>query len=733
MYFGVDYHPEHWVYPYGGTAENPEANWQRDAELMASAGINVVRMGEYTWGLCETEDGKFDFDWLRTAMDVMAATGIKVVLATPTAAPPAWLSVRHPEILPLDEHGALKHEGTRHSACLNSDIYWERSKRVVEKMARTLGDHPQLIAWQIDNAIGGDNTEASFNEDSRLEWQNWLKLKYETIERLNDLVGLRHWGQVVKDWSQVPMPMCAPAAHNPALMLDWRRFCSDTIVAFVRMQAELLREVTPDIPVTTNLRPLKHRFDHFDLAQMIDFVSVDATVALKVKSAELACEIDMLRSIKKTDIKSPGGDSGFWVMEQKAGQVNWRDAFSLTRPGVLRLFTYQLISRGANAVLYSRWRQSRIGTEQFHGALLLHDGRKESRTFKEVSQIGEELKILTPALKDTKVEADVCILYTHDNDWALQLSTRPNKHFNLREHIQLFYNAFHDRNIMVDFARPTEDLSRYKLVIAPSLHLLSGADADFIKLYAQNGGTVVGTFNTGLVDEHCIAADTGFPHDMTDLFGLEVHEFDSLPPGEENHLSFKGAFATSQMHPARIWCDIIEPKPECQILATYAKEFYAGGPAMTLNSFGLGKAVYLGTMSHQHFYHDLVVWLREMCDLQPQIKVPDSVEACTRQKEGVKVHFLLNHQNSPLHVQLYTPMHDFLTGDTAAGSRDLPPHGVLVLEETPAPQAPATTEPAATTEAESAVTTAAQPAETAETEPAATAESEPADAAPENA
>ena len=683
MYFGVDYHPEHWVHPYAGSAENPEANWRHDAELMAAAGINVVRMGEYTWGLCETEDGKFNFDWLRRAMDIMAAHNIKVVLATPTAAPPAWLSKQHPEILPLDEHGQVRHEGTRHCACFNSDVYWEHAKRVAEKMARALGSHPQLIAWQIDNSIGGDHTEASFNQDSLLEWQNWLKLKYDTVERLNSLVGLRHWGQVVTDWSQVPMPMSAPTAHNPALVMDWRRFCSDTIVAFVKMQAALLREITPAIPITTNLRPLRHRFDHFDLANVLDFISVDATVALKVKSAELACEIDMLRSIKKKGIKSPNGDSGFWVMEQKAGQVNWRDAFSLTRPGVLRQFTYQLISRGANAVLYSRWRQPRVGTEQFHGALLTHSGSREGRTYKEVSQIGEELKVLTPAIQDTKVKADVCILYTHENEWALQLPTRPNKHYNLRDHIQLFYNALHDRNILVDFARPTENLSSYKLVLAPSLHLLSGAEADFMKLYVQNGGTLVGTFNTGLVDEHCMAPNTCYPHDLTDLFGLEVLEFDSLPPGEENHLSFQGAFPTSQAHPARIWCDLIKPMPECQIVATYAKEFYAGSPAVTINHFGLGKAIYIGTMSHQFFYHDLVAWLRETCDLHPKIKVPDAVEAGTREKNGNKIHFLLNHQNTSLHVQLYSPMDDLLSDEVAAGGRDLPPHGVLVLHELP--------------------------------------------------
>jgi beta-galactosidase len=682
MYFGVDYYPEQWVFPYGGTAENPEAQWEKDVELMVQAGINVVRIGEFVWGLCEPEEGKFDFSWLKRVMDLMGRSGIQVVLATPTAAPPIWLAKKHPEILPLDEKGIPKREGTRRAVCFNNDTYWNYSKRIVEAMAKKLGKHPQLIAWQIDSGIGGHQTEWSFNEDTRLEWQNWLRLKYETVERLNRELGLRYWGQTVASFDQVPMPMSAPTTHNPALLLDWARFSSDTIVAFVRMQADVLREITPDMPVTTNLRALVRRFDHFDIAKVVDFVSVESNAAIKSKAAELACDIDILRSLKKEGIRTPDGDCGFWVIEQKAGQVNWQDVNSLVRPGVIRLFTYQLLSRGASGVLYYHWRQSRIGYEKFFGAVLPHHVQPNNRMFKEISQIGEEIKLLAPSLKDTHVAAETCIIYTHDNDWTLQQPMQPNKHFNLREHIQLFYTALHDRNISVDFARPSEDLSKYKLVFAPSLHLISGGEADMLKLYVQNGGTLVGTFNTGLVDEHSMAPDTGYPHDLTDLFGLEVLEFDPLPPGEDNHLTFKGAFPTSHLHPARLWCDIIDPNG-CQVLATYAKDFYAGKPAMTMHTFGLGKAIYIGTQSHQHFYHDLVTWLRQMCNLHPLLKVPDTVQVSMREKEGTKIFFLLNHQNSPVRVQFYKPMHDFLTGSTFSGNYDLPPHGVLVLDEHP--------------------------------------------------
>jgi beta-galactosidase len=687
MYFGADYHPEHWVHPYAGTPDDPEARWKTDIELMVAAGMNTVRMGEFVWGICEKEEGKFDFSWLKRVMDLMAAEDIKVVLATPTAAPPIWLTKQHPEILPMDERGIPLCEGTRHACCLNSDLYWSYSRKIVRAMAEALGNHRQLIAWQIDNNVGAHSMQPSFNEETRRDWHAWLKAKYETIERLNDLMGTCFWGQTVSDWSHVPMPRLAPAPHNPALMLDWRRFYSDTIVAFVRMQADALREITPNAPITTNIRAFGQQVDLFDIGEVLDFVSLNSNATIKSKSSENACEVDLMRSLKKTGIKTPGGESGFWVIEQKAGHVNWQDVNSLVRPGVVRLFTYQTISRGANGVLYFFWRQPRIGQEKFYGGVLTHDGRGDNRIYKEISQIGQEIKRLGPALEGTEVKADVCILYTHDNDWTLSLPRQPNRYFSLREHVQLYYAALHERNIAVDFARPTEDLSKYKLVIAPSLSLLSACEADSLKLYVQNGGTLVATCNTGLVDEHQIAADCGFPNHLSEMFGLEVVEFDPLPPEDENHLAFKGAFHTSHLHTARLWCDVIEPNG-CQILATFNREFYAGHPAMTLHTFGLGKAIYIGIVSQPSFYYDLVTWLRTLCLLPQLLKVPDTVEVSLRQKGDKKVFFLLNHQSTPVRITFYKPMHDFLTERTFSGNYDLPSHGVLVLDEESVPRAP---------------------------------------------
>ncbi len=689
MHFGVDYHPEHWVYPFAGTPEDPEARWKVDAEQMVALGANVARMGESVWGLCEPEEGRYDFAWLRRVMDVMGNAGVKVVLSTPTAAPPIWLAKKHPEILPVNAQGQTLHEGTRHAACLNSDVYWDYSAKVVRAMAGALGDHPQLICWQIDNNMGGRLREYAFNEETRQDWHAWLQAKYETIERLNDMLGLRYLGQIVRDWSEVPMPQLAPTVHNPALQLDWMRFCSDTAVAFIKMQADILREATPNVPLTTNLRTFSpSHLDMFDVAESLDFVSAISNANIKSKSAENAAEVDLMRSLKKTDVRMPDGSQGFWVIEQKAGHVNWQEVNSLVRPSVVRLFTYQVLSRGADGVLYFFWRQPRIGSEKFYGGVLTHNGRTDNRVFKEIQQIGDEVRRLGTVLKGTKVAAEACILVSHDNEWALSYPRQPNKHFSQRDHIQLFYAALHDRNIQVDFARPTEDLSKYKLVFAPSLHLLAGGEADNLKLYVQNGGTLVATFNTGLLDEHHIAPDCGFPHDLTDLFGMEVTEFDPLPPGEDNHLTFKGgSFHPSHLHPGRIWCDIIEPK-ECTVLATYAKDFYAGKPAMTMNEFGLGKAIYIGTMSHQPFYYDLVAWLRQMVGIHPLLKVPDTVEVSMRQSAETRIYFLLNHQNSPVRIQFYKPMHDFLTGKNFTGGYDLPPHGVLILDEHPKQEAP---------------------------------------------
>jgi beta-galactosidase len=680
MYFGVDYHPEHWTYPYAGTKENPEARWERDVELMVRAKVNAVRMGEFAWGLYEPEEGKYDFTWMRRAMDLMHKNGIKVVLGTPTAAPPLWLTRKHPEILPRDQNGDLLHPGTRHAYCLNSDLYWNFSQKIVTSVARALGDHPSLIAWQIHNGIGGIHNEMSFNEETEKDWHGWLKQKYETIGNLNDCMGSRFWGQTVTDWSEVPMPMRSPESHNPALVLDWMRFSSDTIVAYIKMQADVLHEITPNATVTTNLRPLTRNFDHFDVADVLDFVSVDNNPTIASRTAEAACEIDMMRSLKKADIRTPNNEEGFWVIEQKAGQVNWEDVNALVRPGVVRLFHYQLVSRGANGVFYFFWRQPRIGSEKFYGGVLSHHGREDNRVYEEVSRIGEEMQRLAPMLEGTKIASECAILFSHDNDWTLQLPMQPTRLFNLRKHIQLFHSAFHDRNLPVDFARPIDDLSKYKLIVAPSLHQLSVGEAQRLKLYVQNGGTLIGTFNTGMVDEHHIVPDTGMPGNLTDLFGLEVEEFDPLPEGQENHLNFKGSFHVSNLHPARLWCDVIKPNG-CETLAVYAKDFYAGKPAITMNEYGLGKAIYVGTQSSQEFYYDLITWARGVCNIFPLLKVPDTVEVSMRSSAERNIYFLLNHQNSPVRLQFYKPTHDFLSGETITGKYDLPPHGVLVVDE----------------------------------------------------
>ena len=677
MYFGADYYPEHWVFPFDGTAEEPESRWEQDAQLMAHAGMNVVRMGEFSWGLCEREDGKYDFAWLRRAMDAFGKHGVKVVLGTPTAGPPLWLSQAHPEILPLDENGLPRREGTRRAYCMNSDVYWEYSQKIVRAMVEALGDHPDLVAWQIDNGVGRHHTEYAFNPETKRDWHAWLKAKYDTVDLLNERMGLRFWGQVVTDFNQVPMPMCAPASHNPALLTDWRRFSSDTCVAFVRMQAEILRELTPKIPVTTTIRPYATKLDNFDLADTIDFVAMDSDAAVGSKSAENAMSIAITRSLKKN-----GEAEGFWVMEQKAGNVAWADANSLVRPGVVRLFSYQLLSRGATGLLYFYWRMPRFGPEKFYGGVLTHDGLAKNRMFQEVMQFGAELQTLTPVLAGTQVQAEVAIIINPASDWALDQPQRPNKFFNQREHVQLFYTALHDRNILVDFARPTDDLSKYKLVIVPSLHMLAGGEADVLRLYAHNGGTIVGTFNTGLVDENNIAA-TDPPYEMSDMFGLKVVEFDPLPPGEENHLAIKGTFPTTGMHSGRLWCDIIEPT-EAEVIATFAQDFYAGKPAITMNAFGEGRAIYIGTMSAQPFYLDLVNWLRQLCGLTPTLRVPDKIEVGMRTRGDYRIYFLLNHHDQSLHFHLPKPMRDCLTGKIIEGGFDIPAKDVLILDEPPA-------------------------------------------------
>ena len=680
MYFGADYYPGHWVFPYDGSAEQPEARWEEDARLMAAAGMNVVRMGEYSWGLCEANEGQFDFAWLRRAMDILGRHGLKIVLGTPTAAPPLWLTRKHPEVLPMDEHGLRHREGTRHAYCLNSDIYWDYCRKVVSAMAAALGNHPDLIAWQVDDKVGRGSTEYSFNPETRRDWQAWLKSKYGTIEELNTGLGTTFRGQQVTAWNEIPMPMAAPDAHNPALLLDWRRFASDTCVAFVRMQVDILHGLCPTLPVTTNLRPFAAHFDYSDLADGLDFVALDTDEDAKNRPAERACLIDFARSLKKGGQRTPDGDEGFWAMEQKVGRINWGEASSLFRPGVVRLLCYQLISRGASGLLCQYWRPPRIGTDQFDGGVLPHSGITTQRMYKEIRQLGTELARLAPLLAGSKVVADACILHSQPSEWAADQSRRPNPRFHPREVMGYFYHALHGRNILVDFARPSEDLSGYKLVIVPALQLLSGAEVDALKLYVHNGGILIATCHTGLVDEYHIAPTTGLPYDMTDLFGMEVVEWDAIPPSDDNQLAVRTALPTTGSHPARLWCDLIEVAT-AQVLATYGRDFYAGTAVITMNDFGAGKAIYLGTVSHQMFYNDLIVWARTVAKIAPHFRVPDTIELCIRHKDGQRLIFLLNHGALSVRLQFFHPVHDHLTDAKLSGAYDLPAQGVLVLTE----------------------------------------------------
>lgn len=331
--------------------------------------------------------------------------------------------------------------------------------------------------------------------------------------------------------------------------------------------------------------------------------------------------------------------------------MNWADVNSLVRPGIVRLLTYQLVSRGAGGVLYFLWRQPRISPEKFYGGVLSHDGRGQNRVYQEISLIGRELQLPDSVLHGTRVVSEVCILFSHENESNSRRVRQPNKFFNQREHLQLFYNALHDRNIPVDFARPTEDLSQYKLV---------------------------STCNTGLIDEHHLASDTGYPHDLTDLFGLEVVEFDPLPPGEENHLTIKSQFPVSHLHPARLWWDLIEPKG-CQVLGIYAKDFYAGQPAITMNSHGQG---------HLHRHGQPAKFLfRPGPVAAPVVQLPFAAQGA-RQRRSQPPAEGRPEDLFPAQPPKFLRAHHLLQGDARFSDRpDLhrqprsPPHGVLVLDE----------------------------------------------------
>jgi len=656
MIYGGDYNPDQW----------PEETWLEDARLMQEAGVNLVSLGIFSWAKLEPQPGVFDFAWLDRVMDLLYAHGVSVNLATPTASPPAWMVRLHPGILPVTADGTRLWHGSRRHYCPHSPDYHQYAARIAAQLAERYKNHPALAMWHVDNEYGCHGS-GCYCDNSAAAFRTWLKARYTSLDQLNHAWGTAFWSQQYGQWDEIQPPRRAPAFVNPTQQLDWARFTSDSWLDCFDEQKAILRQITPGIPITTNFMSFHKEIDYFKFASHEDLVSNDSYPDTSqpdwMVQAGMAC--DLIRSL---------GERRPWLlMEQASSQVNWRAHNAVKRPGIMRLGSLQAVARGADGIMFFQWRQSKAGAEKHHSGMLPHAGT-DSRVWHEVKALGNELPRLD-SLVASQVEAEVAILMDWENWWALELDSKPSVDLKLLPQIYAFYKPLFERGITVDFAHPGADLGRYKLVIAPALYMVSDAAAENINRYVENGGTLVMSFFSGIVDENEHIRLGGYPATFSQMLGLLVEEYAPFAEDPAKALTT----SDGQHFNCTLWADIIHLRG-AEPLASFESDYYAGSPAITRHQFGKGWGFYLGTELDPAG----MGWLLERAILQAGAKaaaphLPADVEALRRTDGKKSWLFLLNHSGRAVKVPLQQAGFDLLTGNEVADSVSLGANDVAVI------------------------------------------------------
>jgi beta-galactosidase len=656
MAYGGDYNPEQW----------PESVWHEDVRLMQEAGVNLVSLGIFSWAKLEPQPGQYDFEWLDRIIDLLYQHGVHVDLATATASPPPWMAKLHPESLPITKEGVWLWHGSRQHYCPNSTAYRTSAQALVRRLAERYRDHPALAMWHVGNEYACHVSEC-FCDESAQAFREWLKQRYGTLEKLNAAWGTAFWSQQYGDWDEIVPPRTTPTFINPTQQLDWRRFSSDALLECFELEHAILKEVTPHVPVTTNFMRVFKPLDYWKWAAHEDLVTLDCYPDLTDPEAHVdaALNFDLTRSL--------GHGKPWLLMEQATSQVNWRPQNPIKGPGLMRLWSHQAVARGSDGVMFFQWRAAKAGAEKFHSGMVPHGGTN-TRTWREVVELGQELRRMG-AVRDTRVVADVAIMFDWESWWAVEGEGRVSQDVRYIDQIRACYDRFYERNITVDFVAPGADLSAYRLVVLPCQHLISNEHAAQIEQYVANGGTLLTLFFSGIVDENDHIHLGGYPAPFRKVLGLRVEEFSPMAPGQTNLVVCDDENDFS----GDLWFDVIELQGASAI-ARFANDFYSGLPAATRHSFGQGLAFYLGTRLNVEGMRWLIGRVCAEAGVTPVLEAPAGVEALRRVSDGRTLLYVLNHNNTPQKISVPSGAKELLSAQSSQGSFELAPRGVAIFQ-----------------------------------------------------
>jgi beta-galactosidase len=652
LLLGAAWYPEQW----------PESRWDADLQLMEDAHLHVVRVGEFAWSTLEPAEGRYDLAWLERAVRLAEKHHIAVVIGTPTDAPPAWLTAAHPETLRVDAAGRAAEHGSRRHFNYASPEYRKFCAAIVEQLAGRFGHDPDVIGWQI----GNEYTEESFDTGTRRQFQEWLKQKHGTLDALNRAWVTAYWSQTYDRWDEIPLPT---AGGNPGLLLDHRRFVSDTWRDFQQVQIDVIRrDADPRQFITTNVGGLgwSDNWDHYEITRPLDLAAWDDYVGEgHLNVARNAAMHDFARGWKREN---------FWVMETQPGSVNWAPVNTTLDAGETRAMAWQAIGHGADAVLYWQWRDALNGQEQYHGALVGPDGMPLP-IYAEVSRIGSEFERASSALKGTKPAAQVALLVSYDSRWAIDFQPH-NRNYDQLEVLLGYYRPLREERLTVDVVSADAPLDDYKLVMAPSLNVIPKDLAAHLLAYVQQGGHLLLGPRSGMKDEHNALNTERQPGPLVTPLGGRVEQYYAL----DETVPVGGTLGSGD---ALLWAEQLSTSaPDVNVLLRYGKSngWLDDQPAVITRRVGKGSITYLGAVLDPNLMRKVVAWATSDAHVQAEFpEVPGGVEVCRRVDANHTIYVLINHGSAAAHVALPSAMSDVFNDNHRATSVDLEPRGVAVL------------------------------------------------------
>ncbi|MFD2614969.1 beta-galactosidase [Paenibacillus gansuensis] len=669
IWYGGDYNPEQW----------DREIWDEDVRLFQLAGINVATVNVFSWPLLQPSEDEYDFRQLDDILDNLHKNNVHVCLGTSTAAHPAWMAARYPDILRVDWEGRKRTYGGRHNSCPNSPTYRKYAAKLAGKLAERYRNYPGLLLWHVNNELGGycycDNCAKAFRV--------WLKRRYGTLEQLNKAWYTAFWGHTFYDWNEiVPPNLLSEGVHwnyqrsnQNSISLDYFRFGSDSILECYLIEAEAIRKHTPDIPITTNFMGTYKEMNYFQWAPHLDIISWDSYPAPNQPPSFNAMTHDLMRGLKN--------GRPFMLMEQTPSVANWQPYCKLKRPGEMKKWSYQAVAHGADTVMFFQLRKSAGSCEKMHGAVIEHAGHEHTRVFRECAELGAELNRLGNTLIDSRIHAKAGILYDWENRWAAELSSGPSNDLDYVNEVHKYYSAFYEQSIPVDMVGIESDFGRYDILIAPLLYMVKPGLAEKLEAFVSRGGTFVTTYFSGIVNETDLCYTGGFPGPLRNVLGIWTEETDALYPGESNSLvltrsygELKGAYTSDFL------CDLIHSEG-AEVMAVYGSDFYKGMPALTVNRFGSGTAWYVATSPEASFMRGFIKQLCEDKGITPLLPPQEGIEVTCREKEGAAYLFILNHNMEQRTIELppgLAAVKELISGIMVNNELKLPPHGTAILQ-----------------------------------------------------